>query len=154
MRLLLLAFWVAFFCFDLRAEEKKEEIPVYGEIQFAELLQNPEERQKIEGKIIDLVGDLYSLNRVSEERPNVEQIGFGKTYQTVIYRVNCQLSKPLSKAEFDRISKSSFVVVRGRCTVTMKTKEIGTDVWYDFSIQLADAAIRYWEPAKVEPRDK
>ena len=149
-----MAFWVTFFCAPLRADEKKEEIPVYGEIQFAELLQNPEERQKIEGKIIDLVGDLYSLSRVSEERPNVEQIGFGKTYQTIIYRVNCQLAEPLSRAEFDRISKSNFVVVRGRCTVKMKTKEIGTDVWYDFSVHLANAAIRYWEPAKAEPGDK
>ncbi len=150
-KLLLLALWVAcmaLFCPNLFAEKKSDEIPVFGEIQFIELLQNPEERQKYEGKVIDLVGNLYSMNRPTEEKPKIEFIGFGRTYQTSIYRVSCQLSEPLTLAEFDRIAKSSFIVVRGHCSIQTKTKEVGSDVWYDFLVTLKKASIRFWEPEK------
>lgn len=130
------------------APQEDEPIPAFGTLRFVEMLQNPELRKKYEGQVIDLVGDLLTMSRPSEEKPNIDFIGFGGTYQTTLYRVECRLSKPLTLAEFDRIGQSSFLAVRGRCSVRTKTKEVGSDLWYDFTITLTDASIRYWEPPK------
>lgn len=132
----------------LRGEAEKTLPPRFGELEFVEALLNPTVRKVLEGQTVEIVGELTLFDTPHEETKLIRRIGFSKTYGTAIYRIWCELREPLTEEAFDRVSTAPFLALKGICRIQVKTKEVGSDLWYDFSVSLKEGEIIYQAPAE------